>query len=128
MTCSFGGKDAVCDDGTACIAVAHDRGVEHICLDLIPERIAAAAFGNGDAVKVNASGTVRVRDFHVVVPNSFKYGSPLHKLIVIERHIEEHAACALEFTGTAGEIGEKHDAVAARGHFFGFLRQDAVVA
>ena len=128
MTGCLGSKHAVRHHGAARIAVANNRCVQHISLDLIPERIAAAAFGDGDAVKVHACRTIGVRDFHVVVADGFQNGAPLHELIVVQGHVEEHAAGALEFAGAAGEVGEENHAVAACRHFFGLFRQHAVVA
>ena len=107
--------------------VCHNNGVEHVGLDLVPERASASAFGNRQTLKVNTGRAVKIANFHVVKADGFQNRTPHHRLIVTKRQTQEAAALLIVDILTAGKVRKEQNTVGAHRNLSGSIIQIVVV-
>ena len=94
---------------------------------MIPKGTAASAFSNSQALKVNAGGTIKIANFHVVKADGFQNRTPHHRLIVIQRQTQEAAALLIVDILAACEIRKEQNAVGSDRNLSGAIIQVVVV-
>ena len=123
----IGSEQAVRDDGAARVLQRDGVGAQHVGLHLVPQRVTAAAFRDGQAAHIHAGSGIQLRNLHVVVADGLQHGAPQHGLVGIERQVQEAARGGFDIVRAAREVRQEHDAVGTRRHALRALAEHLIV-